>query len=439
LSFGFFYALYALPATAALRPFPEDVTIQAFAKPAGDKFQLLVRVPMSVFNDVQFPSRESGYLDFPAANATLAGLARYRIADFINLYEDGVPLPRPRLVSERVSVLSDSSFASYKEAMAHVTGPELEASVNTLPGQSWLDILFEYPIHSEHSNFAIQTNFAHLGVRVFTTLTSLRPGPGAVRTFSYEGDPGPVILEPRWSQDAAQYLKWGFGSLLNGTDYLLFVFCLVLPFRGIRDIAPVAAAFASAIPITLIASACGLAPDGLWFGPLIDTLVAVTILYTALANIAGGVTSYGRSIAALLFGLIYGFSFSFGLASKAQFAGSYPLLSAIAFNIGVEVALFFVVALLIPVLGLLFRYSSAKKTESIILSVFAAHAAWHWMTERWDRLSRFPFRWPVFDAALLAAALRWMTILVIFCGAVWFISGILRSATRSGSERGHEI
>jgi hypothetical protein len=220
---------------------------------------------------------------------------------------------------------------------------------------------------------------------------------------------------------------------------LLLVFCLVLPFRRTRDIVPVAAAFASAIPITLIASACGLAPDGLWFGPLIDVLVAITILYTALVNISGGITVYRRAIVALLFGLIYGFSFAFGFASKAQFAGAYPLVSAISFNVGVEGALLLVVALLVPILGLLFRYSSAKRIESIVLSVLAAHTAWHWMTERWDRFNRFPLRWPVFDAALLSAAMRWMMILVIFCGAVWFISGILRSPARSGSERGHEV
>jgi hypothetical protein len=422
---------FAFPADAAVRPFPEDVSIQAFIKPAGDKLQLLVRVSMAAFNDVQFPARESGYLDFPAANTTLPGLARYRIADSINVYEDGILLPKPRVVSTRAAILSDSSFASYEEALAHLKGPELDASTSTLPGQSWMDILFEYPVHSAQSNFSVQTRFAHLGVRVSTSLTLMPLG----RVFSYQGDPGTIILEPRWFEDVTQFLGWGFNSLLDGTDYLLFVFCLVLPFRRFRDIFPVTVAFASAIPITLLASVCGLAPDGLWFGPLLDTLVAISILYLALANIAGGITPYRRALAALFFGLIYGFSFAFGFASKVQFAGSWPLWSAIAFNVGVEAALILVMALLVPVLGLLFRYSSAKKIESIVLSVLAAHAAWHWMTERWDRLSRFRLSWPVFDAALLAAGMRWMMILVIFGGAVWFISGMLRS----GNERRHEI
>ena len=43
-----FFALCALLAAAALRPFPEDVSIEAFTKPAGHKLQLLVRVPMAI-------------------------------------------------------------------------------------------------------------------------------------------------------------------------------------------------------------------------------------------------------------------------------------------------------------------------------------------------------------------------------------------------------
>jgi hypothetical protein len=37
--------------------------------------------------------------------------------------------------------------------------------------------------------------------------------------------------------------------------------------------------------ITLIASAYNLAPDALWFPPLIETLIATSIVYMALENI----------------------------------------------------------------------------------------------------------------------------------------------------------
>jgi hypothetical protein len=46
-------------------------------------------------------------------------------------------------------------------------------------------------------------------------------------------------------------------------------------------------AFTVAHSITLLASAFGHAPGGLWFPPLIETLIAVSILYMALENIVG--------------------------------------------------------------------------------------------------------------------------------------------------------
>ena len=439
--FVLFAALCALPfRTAVMRAavsIPDDVSIRIFAEPvsgsSGSLLRLAVRVPMSALNQIQFPVRENGYLDMPRADTALPGAARYWIASSIDVRENGALLPKPRIVSTRVAIESDSSFASIDRALAHLAGPELADTVDILPEQSWLDILFEYPVRSAGSSFAIQTKFAHLGVHVSTSLVFLPPG-RAPREFSWTGDTGEVVLDPSWSEAGLQFLRWGFEELTGGTDYLLIVFCLVLPFWKVRDIVPVIAAFAGAIPITLIASACGLAPDTLWFGPLVITLVAVAILYTALEDIAGNIGVYRRATLALVFGLLFGFDFSIALAAKEQFAGSYPLVSAVAFNVGIELGLLAVALVLFPVLHLLFRFSSAKRIESIVLAALAAHTAWHWMEERWARLSRFPLRWPVIDAALLAAAMRWMMILVIFGGAVWFISGALRSR----EQRRHE-
>ena len=43
--------------------------------------------------------------------------------------------------------------------------------------------------------------------------------------------------------------------------------------------------FTVAHSITLVASAFDLAPGGLWFPPLIETLIAISIVYMALENI----------------------------------------------------------------------------------------------------------------------------------------------------------
>ena len=57
---------------------------------------------------------------------------------------------------------------------------------------------------------------------------------GGVRAFELEGNPGLVRLDPEWFQAAWRFVKLGFEHILDGTDHLLFLFCLVIPFRRFR-------------------------------------------------------------------------------------------------------------------------------------------------------------------------------------------------------------
>ena len=80
---------------------------------------------------------------------------------------------------------------------------------------------------------------------------------------------GLVRLDPRWHQAALQFVRLGFSHILDGIDHLLFLFCLVIPFRRLRSLVAIVTSFTVAHSITLIASAYNLAPDALWFPPLI--------------------------------------------------------------------------------------------------------------------------------------------------------------------------
>src|SRR5262249_7923019 len=148
-----------------------------------------------------------------------------------------------------------------------------------------LDMLFETPIETDRSQFSIRPRLARLGVRTITVLRFVTPD-GSVRAFEYSGDPGIVRLDPRWHQAALGFVRLGFFHILAGTDHLLFLFCLVIPFRRFRTLVPIVTAFTVAHSVTLIGSAYDLAPGTLWFPPLIETLIAVSIVYMALENIA---------------------------------------------------------------------------------------------------------------------------------------------------------
>ena len=184
-------------------------------------------------------------------------------------------------------------------------------------------------------------------------------------------------------------------------------------------------AFTVAHSITLIASAYNLGPDAGWFPPLVDTLIAISIVYMALENIvAPGLRR--RWLIAFGFGLVHGFGFSFALRDTMQLAGSHLLTSLLSFNVGVELGQLAVLAVLVPALTLLFRFVVAERMGTIILSAIVAHTGWHWMIDRAQLLSRYQFDLPDLTLAWFAAAVRWLMIVVAMAGAWWLLKMIFR-------------
>ena len=417
--------LSLLPLGAAAHDIPNDVRVQAFVKPAGQRLQLLVRVPLAAMNEVDFPRRGPGYLDLARTDPALRHAASLWIADNIELYEGDVRLDPPRIVDVRVALPSDKSFASYDEALAHVMGPRPPETMELYWNQQLLDALFEYTIASDRSTFSIEPRLARLGLRVVTALQFL-PATGASRAFEFHGNPGLVRLDPRWHQAALRFVELGFLHILDGTDHLLFILCLVIPFRRLRPLIVLVTSFTVAHSITLIAAAFGLAPTALWFPPLIETLIAMSIIYMALENVVGS-NVQRRWMITFAFGLVHGFGFSFVLGQTLQFAGSHLLTALLSFNIGVELGQLLVVLLLVPALDLLFRFVVAERIGTIIVSVLVAHTAWHWTTERAERLSQFP--WPTLDAAFVASSMRWLMLILVLGCAIWLVNAALR---RSG-------
>ncbi len=413
-------AVLLLPCASRAHDIPSDVTVQMFVKPEGQHLHILVRVPLKAMRDILFPQRGPGYLDLERTAPLLPGAAKLWIAGFFETYEGDVLLPNPQLMATRISLPSDFSFSSYETALAHVTGPPLPDSTDVIWDQTLLDVLFDSPIQSDLARFSIQPRFARLGLRVITVLRFV-PSGGEVRAFEFEGDPGLVRLDPRWHQAALNFVHLGFLHILDGTDHLLFLFCLVIPFRRLRALIPVVTAFTVAHSITLIASAYSFAPDFLWFPPLIEVLIATSIVYMALENIVGAGSVQRRWMIAFGFGLVHGFGFSFALRQSLQFAGTHLLTSLLSFNVGVELGQLLVLVLLIPVLQFFFRYAVAERMGTIILSAIVAHTAWHWMLDRGSILRQFRFEWPALNAALLALALRWLVLFMVLGGLLWLV------------------
>jgi hypothetical protein len=418
-------ALFA--ARPAAHEIPADVLIHAFVKPEGSRLTLVVRVPLASMRDITFPLYGTEFLDIPKAEAALREAAGTWIAPDIEIYEGDTRLRPPTLVAVRVALPSDRSFASFDQAIAAFQAPPLGNDTPLPWTQAMMDVHYEYPIASDRSKFSIRPALARLGLRVVTVLRFLPPD-SPERAFEYRGDPGLVRLDPRWHQAALRFVALGFEHILDGIDHLLFLACLVIPFRKPKPLVIIVTSFTVAHSVTLIASAFGFAPDALWFPPLIETLIATSIVYMALENIVG-VTDVGRRWAlTFAFGLVHGFGFSFALRETLQFAGSHLVTSLLAFNVGVELGQLLVLAIMLPALQIAFRYVVADRIGVILLSAMIAHTAWHWMIERGGTLFEYDWRAPGADFYL--AAVRWLMAAVAVMAIVWLVKTKGRAKAR---------
>ncbi len=431
-------AALAAGATLAVTPgalahdIPRDVTVQVFVKPEAGRLRLLVRAPLKSMTDVEYPRKDRDFVDLTRVERALRDAATIYVANNLRVYEGDTALTGPRVVQVRMSVESDRSFVAYDTALANLLGPPLPVGETLFWEQGLLDALIEYPIRSDRSSFSIDARFDRFGLRVVTALRFLPPG-GAIRAFELQSDAGLVRLDPHWLQAALRFVDLGFAHILSGADHLLFLFCLVIPFRRLRALVPIVTAFTVAHSVTLVASAYGYAPDAQWFPPLVETLIAASILYMAVENIVvpGTPRLDRRCLVAFGFGLVHGFGFSFGLQHTLQFAGSHLLASLLSFNVGVELGQLLVLCLLIPALDLAFRFLVAERMGTVVLSAVVAHTAWHWMADRFGVLRQFP--WPSVTSAGLASGMRWLMLAIAIAGTYVAWRARARIRTRAAS------
>lgn len=422
-------ALGLLVAAPALRPLeaheiPNRVTVRAFVRAEPGRLRVLVRAPLEAMRDVDFPQRGLGYLDLARASALTREPVELWIAGSLGFLEDGESVGQPRIVATRISLPSDGAFASWQSAVATLTGPPLDTLTEVPWQQAAIDVMLEYPIRSERSGFAMDSRLDRLGLQTTTVLRFISAD-GVERAYQFTGDRGRVQLDPRWHHAALGFTRLGIEHILGGIDHLLFVLCLVIPFRRLRPLVLIVTAFTVAHSITLVSAAMGIVPEALWFPPLIETVIAASIVYMALENIFGARVQR-RWLVAFGFGLVHGFGFSFALAETLQFAGSHLATSLFAFNVGVEIGQVLVLLAAVPVLSWLLERRVAERLGVIVLSAFVAHTAWHWTTERGAALMEYSFALPVLDAAFAASAMRGAIVLLIAIAAGWGLSELYK-------------
>ena len=389
---------------------PLDRMMNAFVTIEPRQLDFVVRVPLDLLRGVPFPLAGDHYKVDASRSAVETALKG--LGSALQLWEDNARLA-PSSAAGQLAPLADRSFEDYDRAVARVAEPLAPDTVIAFE-QGYLDAHFVYPISSPKSVFSIQTTIgAELGDYIKLTIRFIPLGEPS-RAMMITGASGRVALDPAWYQASIGFVKLGIGHILSGIDHLLFLLCLIIPFRRITALIPIITAFTLGHSVTLIGTAYNLAPIGAWFPPFIEAAIAASIFYMAIENIIGANVNQ-RWIITGLFGLVHGFGFAEVLKEQLQFAGSNLLVSLLSFNIGIEVGQLAVLCVFVPALALLLRGRMAGPMGIIVLSAIIANVAWQWMMQRGEALWQTP--WPQLTTPALLTLARWIIALSLAVAA----------------------
>lgn len=420
----------ALTLVHALRAhdIPSDVTVQVYIKPEDQKVRLLVRAPLAAMRDMTWPLRARDVLDIGRADAELRNAATLWLGDESSLYATGGRSSSPTVAAVRASPPGSRAFERYETALALVSGPREPDASEISVREGFLDVVFEYPVSAGASGLSFEPRWGRLGIKAVTLIRFVQPD-GTIRTFTVEGDPGLIRLDPTWGQTVRAFAARGFQQMVESVDVVLLLGCLIAPFRRMADAATIGVAFVVAQAMTLVAAFHGFAPDALWYQPFVEMLGAGTLLYAAVENIIG-VAIARRWRVGFVCGLIHGFGLSFALARSLQFAGAHTFVSIASFAAGAAAAQLALVAACALMLVGLFRLVVTERLGIVLLSALIGHTGWHAFTNRTATLWRYQLPAPTLSAASLADMLRWLMLAVIAAGVMWLGSVMLKP--RSG-------
>jgi hydrogenase/urease accessory protein HupE len=179
----------------------------------------------------------------------------------------------------------------------------------------------------------------HLDATLTDVLVRIESADGSVRSarltpsssgFTVPERPGALMV-------LRAYVGLGIEHILLGIDHLLFVLCLLLLVRGIRNLLATVTAFTLAHSITLALATLGVVRVAT--AP-VEATIALSIVFLASELVRGdaGRGAMTRSypwLVAFSFGLLHGLGFASALAEVGLPHGEVPV-ALFAFNLGVE-------------------------------------------------------------------------------------------------------
>lgn len=188
------------------------------------------------------------------------------------------------------------------------------------------------------------------------------------------------LLPPSRADVFAQYVVLGFTHILPyGLDHILFVIGMLLLSRGLKPVLLQVTAFTIAHSITLALTIYGvvaLSPS------IVEPLIALSIAYVAVENVATTRLHPWRIALVFVFGLLHGLGFA-GVLRELGLPRAQAVTGLVAFNIGVELGQLAVIAI---AWAALLRWTQDqtwyRRRVLVPASVAIAAMGVFWMVER---------------------------------------------------------
>lgn len=146
----------------------------------------------------------------------------------------------------------------------------------------------------------------------------------------------------------------GAEHIYRGLDHLALIVLIALAANGWRRALGWASAFTAGHILTLAAGLYGIAPSAIWFIPVIELGIALSIVAAGVAIFLKAHDGFGW-VGLFVVGLIHGYGFA-ASAGTALFAGDFDPVLLLAFAVGLELCQFAIYALVLPLIWLVDRY-----------------------------------------------------------------------------------
>lgn len=190
----------------------------------------------------------------------------------------------------------------------------------------------------------------------------------------------PVLIGGSRLRTFFHYVHQGMLHILEGTDHVLLVIAMALGVGATLRLVFLVTAFTLGHSATLILTFLGATPTWPWFIPAVESAIAASVLYAAIAavvNRSGSVAVFAG------IGLLHGLGFSFVLGDILGRNAPDLIPALFAFNIGIEIGQLLILSMTLLIVLALRRFASPALNPARIgvLGGIILLSAW-WVAER---------------------------------------------------------